>query len=169
MHYTDYARRLITEHAKISYELGFHEIGPTHNPTKLPSSPPWNMDWAVIFSGGKYAYLKERWFPETLTAPRSANLGYRKHFSFHYGPANPATDPRGIPLPDPVNFPPIIRIDKDRWPPHVHFHGEDHIPQTRIQGFAITDAGPFEFMKAVIEHRATGVDFDTIMKFKVVP
>jgi hypothetical protein len=125
------------------------------------------MDWAILFPDGKYAHLKERWYPATISAPRSSNWGYRKHFSFHYGMANPSKDSRGIPLPDRINFRPIIRIDHDRWGPHLHFDGEDHIQQIRVQGMTIDDADPFDFMRAVLEHRATNANFDAVMKFQV--
>jgi hypothetical protein len=169
MHYTDYGRRLLVEHATFAIEPAWVEIGPLHNPTILPSSPPWNMDWAILFPDGKYAYAKERWYPASISRPRGANWGHRQHFSFHYGTANPARDSRGIPLPDNIHFPAVIRIDKDQWGPHLHFGGENHIPQTRIQGMTIEDADPFDFMRAVLEHRTTGANFDAVMNFQVTP
>jgi hypothetical protein len=66
------------------------EIGPLHSHTKLPFSIPWKMDWAILFPDGKYAYAKERWYLATVSAPINANCGYRQHFSFHYGMANPS-------------------------------------------------------------------------------
>jgi len=169
MHYLDYVSWLLAEHGRLVLETGTVEVGPLHNPTFAPSSPPWNMDWLVKFHDSHHVQIKERWFPETRVVPRGANVGYRKHFSFHYGTTNPAVDVRGFPLRDPRNFPPIFRIDCDRHGPHIHFHGNSHITQNRVQGLTIKNVDPFDFMKAVNEHRANaGKDFDAIMGFKVV-
>jgi hypothetical protein len=174
MYYLDYVRWLSAEHSKIVLDPGAIEVGPLHNYTQTPSSPPWNMDWLVRFSDAHHAYLKERWWPETIASHRSANFGYRKHFSFHYGPTNPATDAKGYPVRDPGKFPPIFRIDCDKHganKAHIHMHGNRHIYQNRIQGFIIKTADPFDFMKAVLEYRATQSirDFDAILGFRVLP
>jgi hypothetical protein len=173
MHYYDYARWLSAERAKITLEPGAIEVGPLHSYTLNPSCPPWHMDWLVRFPDAHHAYLKERWYPETIAAQRSANFGYRKHFSFHYGRTNPADDENGFPRRDPKSFPPIFRIDCDRFGPeraHIHLHGNRHLYQAKIDGFTIKTADPFDFMKAVLEYRTkTGRDFDTIVGFKVLP
>ena len=170
MHYFDYVRRLLAEHATLVFEEGAVELGPFHNPSLAPSAPPWNMDWLIKFHDAHHIQIKERWFPEIVSAPRTANLGYRKHFSFHYGTTNPATDRRGFPLRDPLNFPPILRIDCDRHGPHIHLHGNDHILQNRVQGLTITAADPFGFVRAVMNHRANAArGLDDIMGFKVLP
>lgn len=168
-HYVDYARWLLSEHGKFVLEAGAIELGPRHSPTAA-SSPPWKMDWLVRFSDGRHAHLKERWFLATRSAPRSANLGYRRHFSFHYGPTNPAADAAGFPQRDPQNYPPIFRIDLDRWGPHIHLHGNEHIEQSRVHGLTIETVDPFDFMNAIAAHRADpSKDFDAIMAFKVTP
>jgi hypothetical protein len=173
MYYLDYARWLLAERAKITLEPEAIELGPLHSPTQLPSSPPWNMDWLVRFPDAHYAYLKERWWPETIAAHRSANFGYRRHFSFHYGPTNPVNDAKGYPQRDPSGFAPIFRIDCDKHGPnkaHIHLRGNKHLYQNQIRGFTIKTADAFDFMKAIIEHRANpGRDFDAILGFKVLP
>jgi hypothetical protein len=94
--------------------------------------------------------------------------GYRNGFSFHYGPANPQVDDEGVPLRS-NSYPAIIRIDQDdRIGPHLHFHGENHIPQERVQSLRISDVDMFDFIQAVLTHRKNGESFDKIMKFKVI-
>lgn len=167
---SDYAARLHREYAAFHLDPTWQEIGPLYKPTIRPNSPPWNMDWAIIFPDGYYAYVYERWYTSGIWIPGKPRPGRREHFSFHYGRANHVLKPNGIPEKDKVNCPAIIRIDCDMWGPHLHFHNEsDHINQQRVQGMVIQDSDPFEFMRAVIEHRNTGRDFDSIMHFTVTP
>ena len=133
-------------------------------PTSM-TKPPWNFDWCIRFSDGKHIKLKERWFPRPL---KLGGIGYRRFFAFHYGELNPASDPQGFPLKDSVNFPPIIRIDHDAWGPHLHYKGEDHIQQSRVRGFHISNADLFAFIEAVHRHRK-GEEFDQILNFTVTP
>ncbi len=165
MRYPNYVARLTAEHASFIFEPGHREIGPLHNITILPDFPPWNMDWAVFFPDGKHAYLYERWFPSPV-----AKEGVRSHFSFHYGPTGPNFRKGGFPARDKTNYPADIRIDIDKNGPHLHFHGElPHIAQSQVIGLTIADMDPFDFMRAVLKHRETRCDFDTILKFKVIP
>jgi hypothetical protein len=92
----------------------------------------------------------------------------RMHFSFHYGTTGTNFRANGFPARDKAKHPAIIRIDKDAYGPHIHFHDEaDHIPQSRIDGMIIEKVDPFDFVRAVLQHRKTNEDFDSIMKFKV--
>lgn len=167
MNFTRYAIQFQEKHSLISLEQDCIEIGPVLVPTR-PNSPPWKMDWAVLFSDSKYAYLYERWSPVRSHMLGAARLGFRRHFSFHYGPTNPLKGTMGIPLRDKGNYPAVIRIDVDRWCPHIHFHNEaDHISQTRVVNLTIEDVDPFDFMRAVLQHRSSKADFDAIMNFKV--
>lgn len=128
------------------------------------------MDWALLFPEGRYVYVSERWYPLKEWPPRRLRRGRRKHFSYHFGPANPKLQANGIPERDKKNNPAIIRIDCDRWGPHMHFHGEaDHIQQPRVGGMVIEDCDPFVFVRAVLEHRNTSASFDSILNFKVKP
>lgn len=170
MQYADYVAWLRAEYSSIALEPGCTEIGPLHNPTILPNSPPWNMDWAVYFPDGKHAYLYERWFPVGPRLAGRVRRGSREHFSFHYGTTGPSRRLHGFPARDKVNHPAIIRIDCDKYGPHIHFGSEaDHIAQNRIHGMKITDVNPFEFMRSVLNHRKTGDDFSALMKFTVIP
>ena len=171
MNFALYATQFQVKHSRISLEPGCIEIGPILAPTR-PNSPPWKMDWAVFFPDSKVAYLYERWsqVPWTPGCPPlsgAARRGYRKHFSFHYGPTNPIKGPSGIPLRDKQNYPAAIRIDVDKWCPHIHFHGEAHIAQSRVTGLKIEEVDPFDFMRAVLQHRSSTTDFDAIMNFRV--
>jgi hypothetical protein len=125
------------------------------------------MDWAIRFPDNFYAYVYERWWPASAFVPGHSRAARREHFSFHYGPTNPKLTANGIPERDKSKYPAIIRIDCDKNGPHLHFHGEGHIPQARVPGLKILDSDPFIFMQAVIEYRNSGNDFDTILHFKV--
>jgi hypothetical protein len=168
--FTDYAAWLQKEYAAFQSDPTCVEIGPLLRPTVAPNSPPWNMDWAIKFPDHHYAYVYERWYASGPALPGRSRFGYREHFSFHYGPTNSILKANGIPERDKVVCPAIIRVDCDKHGPHLHFHGEaDHIDQAKIEGMVIQDADPFTFMRAVLEHRAKGTDFDSILNFKVKP
>ncbi len=170
MLFPDYAAWLHRGYAAFQVDPAWIEIGPNYGPTVPPNSPPWNMDWAIKFPDGYYAYVYERWHGSGVRGLSMPRWGSRKHFSFHYGPANTSLKPNGIPERDKINYPAIIRIDCDKRGPHLHFHSEDdHILQHRVRGMIIQDSDPFDFMRSVIEHRNTGRDFDSILKFTVTP
>jgi len=170
MYFADYANRLLAEHSSLALGPDVVEIGPLHSPTKLPGTPPWNMDWVVRFPDGKQAYLYERWFPARGPSRGGAMMGQRLAFSFHYGTSGTQVRRNGFPARDKANHPAIIRIDLDKNGPHIHFHGElPHIEQDKVIGMVIEDVDPFDFVRAVIEHRSKNTDFDEIMGFKVLP
>jgi hypothetical protein len=170
MYYSEYVTRLNAEHASFAFETGVTELGPLHNPTGLPATPPWNMDWLIRFPDGKQAYLYERWFPVRTPSRGSLARGKRGAFSFHYGTTSPLTRPNGFPARDKANHPAIIRIDLDKNGPHLHFHGElPHMMQDKVQGLVLENVDPFDFVRVVLEHRARKIDFDAIMKFTVIP
>lgn len=162
MLYAQYDKWLQEQYSKIVLEPNCVEAGPYLDPTINPNKPPWKMEWAVIFDDGMYFRVTENW-----TNRKGVGSGYRKHFSFHYGVANPIRDQDGIPCRSPA-YPAIIRIDCDRNGPHLHYSGEDHIQQSRVKSFRISDAEPFEFVRAVMEHRTTGKPFNEIINFQVV-
>jgi len=170
MRYAEYVTWLKEQYAQIEFESGVIEIGPRHNPTKLPGSPPWNMDWWIKFPDGKHAYLKERWVAMSSLS-RGAAAGRRDSFSFHYGTLGNRVRPNGWPAREKAGHPAILRIDRDSKGPHIHFHGEEpHIMQDKVQGMRIEDTNPFAFVKAVLSYRKNQgqVDFDVIMGFSVV-
>lgn len=165
-YYSDYVAWLTAERAKLTFEAGVVERGPIHSPTCFPSSPPWNMDWLIRFDDGMQAYLYERWFPMKGFPQK----GERRAFSFHYGTISPLTRRNGFPAPDKKDHPAYIRIDLDRHGPHLHFHGElPHIEQAKVTGMVIEKVDPFDFVRAVQQYRVTQSDFDSIMKFTVLP
>jgi len=166
MRYLEYEQWLQIEHSKLILEPLCIEIGPLVAPTTSPAyQPPWNMDWAVIFQDGMFFVVRERWYPRKSIF---GGGGYRKMFSFHYGAAAPGRDRDGIPARDKA-YQTIIRVDIDWTGPHIHYLGEDHIPQPRVRDFSISDADPFRFATAVLQNRASGTDFAALMGFTVTP
>jgi len=163
MRYADYVAWFEGERRKLSLESGCTQVGPLHVPTAF-TKPPWNLDWCLRFADGKHIKLKERWWARSA---RLGGLGYRKHFAFHYGELNPVSDMLGFPVRDAVKFPPIIRLDSDAYEPHLHYNGEDHIYQPRVQGLHISDVDMFDFINAVHQHRKGGEPFDRLLKFTV--
>jgi hypothetical protein len=164
MRFPEYEKWLAEEVANASLEEGCVSIGPFATPTP-PDRAPWEMDWTVLFADGQYFRLKEHWYRR---ATHLGGNGYRKTFSFHYGPTNPDKDADGVPIASDL-YPAIIRIDEDDdWRgPHIHFDGEEHIPQSRVMGLPITRLDPFDFIRAVMKHRRTHARFDQIMGFTV--
>ena len=168
MRYDDYSRWLSAEHSKAMLELHYDDVqaGPYLDCTIIPNKPPWQLNWAVKFSDGKFLRITENWFRRRIHGSVAGVFGAREHFSFHYGPANPLCDADGLPIRS-VAFPAIFRIDCDRHGPHLHYLGQDHIPQSRVKNFRILETDPFHFFRAVLSHRATGDGFDSIFGFQV--
>jgi hypothetical protein len=164
MHFPEYAKWLAEQVANTTFEKGCVQIGPFATPTVTPDKPPWQMEWTIFFKDGLFLHVVENWYRRGSTL---GGGGYRKHFSFHYGPANPARDTDGIPLRSEL-YPAIIRIDQDdQIGPHLHYEGEDHIPQDRVKNLRISDMEPFQFIRAVNEYRRSGDKFDKILRFTV--
>jgi len=128
-------------------EAGCTECCPFLGATQRPMTAPWTMDWAVLFNDGYYVRIKENY----RALPKS-NAGERDHFSYHYGLQHTVKDSRGIPKTQGAPKP-VLRIDVDRNPPHIHMNGEDHIEQARVKGYIIKNADLVQFLRAVIEHR----------------
>ena len=168
MRYDDYSRWLGLEHSKAVLELQHDDVqvGPYLDCTVVPNKPPWQLKWTVKFSDGKFLRVTENWFRRRTHGSIGGVFGTREHFSFPNGRANPICDADGHPERSNA-FPAIFRIDCDRHGPHLHFMGEDHIPQNRVSNFRIQDADPFQFFRAVLSHRASGEGFDTILGFQV--
>lgn len=164
MRFSAYEQWLLEQASGTPLEEGCISIGPFATPTP-PDQAPWEMDWTVLFANDHYIRIKEHWYRR---GAHLGGVGYRKSFSFHYGPTNPDKDEDGIPLPS-VAYPAIIRIDEDDdWRgPHMHFGGENHIPQSRVKGFSITRADMFDFIRAVMKHRETNEGFEIILDFAV--
>lgn len=163
MHYTDYERWLEDQHSRCVLESSCTQVGPFCTPTVSPNRPPWQMKWAVIFDDGLFLRVTENW----LTRKGMGGRGLRHHHSFQYGQANPDRDEEGIPRRSPA-YPTIIRIDFDRYGPHLHYRGDDHIPQNRVKGLDIASIEPFTFVQAVMQHRKTGESFEQILNFTII-
>lgn len=150
-------------------EVGHVEVGPILAPKdrKFPASAPFGVDWAVIFADGKYFRVKEAY---NRSGPPRIGSGIRGTFSFHYGMADLKRDPQGFPIFGKLGTPPAdIRIDWHPPGPHIHLHGEDHIPQDRVQGYSIVDADFTSFVEAVAKHRRTYEPIQDLLGIKVIP
>jgi len=143
-------------------EEGATECGPFLAPTADPGMPPWKAEWFVIFCDGNYIRATENYYAK---ARAQGGGGYRQHFSFHYGPTPPFSA-NGIPewrLEKTYH----LRIDCDRRGPHLHYKGEDHIPQSRIVGMKIIDQGIFDFVCKIQEQRKAKVSVEDSLGFRV--
>jgi hypothetical protein len=164
MRFSEYDRWFSEEVNRISLEPSCKQVGPFVTPTASPNKPPWQTEWTVLFGDDSYFRVVENWYRRKATL---GGTGYREAFSFHYGPTNPDADADGVPLRSP-QYPAIIRIDQDDLNgPHLHYNGEDHIPQARVSNLRITDAELFNFIRAVQANRTSGKRFDEILGFKV--
>jgi len=143
------------------------EAGPFIDSTAVLNKPPWKMEWAIIFDAdGTYLRVTETWWRRK--PPYLLNTGIREHFSFQYGVAGPLRDLHGIPVRD-YSFQTFIRVDCDTHGPHLHYRGEDHIQQNRVDGFRIASADPFNFVRAILRHKQTGESLATILNFTIRP
>lgn len=151
-------------------EQGSMECGPIleAKDRKYPASAPFGMDWAIIYSDGKYLRVKEAY--NRMGRP-NIGAGVREHFSYHYGVAHPERNADGFPLTQAPNTPAAeLRIDMDRRrDPHIHLNSEEHIPQERVQGYSIKDADMIEFLKAVAKHRQTKEPLPKLLNITVLP
>jgi hypothetical protein len=166
MKFAEYDQWFWAEADEFVWDASCVQIGPYVTPTVTPNKPPWKMEWTVLFGDGFYLRVVENWYRRSTSL---GGTGVRKAFSFHYGPTNPTKDDEGVPLYS-DQYPAIIRIDQDTdgRSSHLHYNGEDHVPQTRVQNLRISDADPFHFIRAVIEHRRSHQSFDQIMRFTVM-
>ena len=150
-------------------EQGSVECGPILEvkDRKYPASAPFGVDWAVIYSDGKYLRVKEAY--NRMGRP-NIGAGVREHFSFHYGTAHPQRDDNGFPLIRSLDTPAAdLRIDVDRrLDPHIHLNSEEHITQNRVQGYSIKDADMFEFLRAVVKHRQTKEPMHQLLNIMVI-
>ncbi|MGB8260834.1 MAG: hypothetical protein WCE75_10810 [Terracidiphilus sp.] len=161
----------MAEHAKYVLEEGAREVGPRLRPTGAFGPVPWQLKWAVLFRDGLYAQATENYI---LT--KFSGLGERKDFAFHYGQTPATFYPDGFPDYRKSGCSAIIRIDNHSpydplsgGGPHMHYNGEDHIGQSRVNGLDILNSDLFHFMDAVSEHRKTGRAFHEILNFTVQP
>lgn len=165
--FTEYVAWFQAELVKVPDDPDVSCIGPILRPTSSQGPVPWKLDWALLFQDGNYLRITENYRP--LPRTRGFPRGERDHFSFHFGKDPGPRDARGFPrrvLNDPGT---ILRIDLDRRGPHIHFAGDNHIPQSRVEGMIIESFDLFVFLAAVQNHYKTGKGLDEILGFKVVP
>lgn len=126
------------------------------------SSLVWWLEWYLQFDDKKYARLWERYdrYGGMINMSRRVSLAY------HYGPVMrvgadklPAYDAK-----DPVD----IRIDNSCQPIHLHLGAPlPHYPQSRIDGLQLTDLDTFDFVRAILSHRASGKTIQETLGFVI--
>ena len=143
---------------------GCSVVGPALDPLGDPDSPPWSLDFAIIYPGQMYIRIGEYY----RQLPRSAGGGgCLQYFSYHYGSFSGAVDRDGFPVMV-KQF--ELRVDIDRWHTrHIHYQNEDHIPEDRLPGLDFSAIDPFVFIRAVEEHRGTKKQLHEILGFRVEP
>jgi hypothetical protein len=161
--FADFEDWFIGQYDAITIEEGATQRGPFYAPTVDPNEPPWQSEWIIEFSNGKYVRAVETYYRRKQ---RDGGGGTRTHFSFHYGDT-PASDPSGNLMWN--NTSQLdIRIDRcSRKGSHIHFAGEDHIPQARVTGMAIDSQDSFTFVNAIQQHRRTGRTLKDVFGFTV--
>jgi hypothetical protein len=152
MTYVQYRTRFIQRHNALRLTAGATECGPFLRATRWPTLPPWKLFWCILYTDRKYIRLVEYFDVDSV---RGNAHGTRVQFGFHYGPTSSGRDRHGCPRPIPDTE---IRIDlsTDQYGAHIHYQGEDHIPQSRIDGLNISSLEPFGFIERVEDHRSTG-------------
>jgi hypothetical protein len=160
--WTQFVKWFTAEYDKCDLEEGATECGPYLGPTADPGMPPWKAEWFILYPDSHYIRATENYYAK----PRAdGGGGYRKHFSFHYGPT-PPLDANGTPqwrLDNACD----LRIDCDRRGPHLHYGGQDHIPQSRIGGMQISDQGMFDFVRKIQEQRNSHASAEETFGFRV--
>lgn len=125
-------------------------------------SPPWVMQFGIIYSDGMYIRIYEHYRSLSKAAGGGGRL---QHLSYHYGPASAERDEDGFPVKADEC---VLRIDNaPNWGKHAHYGGEDHIPEQRLVGLDFDAITPFDFIKAVMMHRKTKRPLHEILGFEV--
>jgi hypothetical protein len=146
----------------IALESGFTLIQPVL--TALGDSPPWVLDFAIMYSDGMYIRIGETY----RALPRRDGGGGRlHHFSYHYGRHMGGFKADGFPA---FASECEIRIDIDPVNNrHIHYQMEDHIPEARLPGLDFDTIDPFKFILAIEEHRRALKPLHEIFGFTVEP
>jgi len=143
---------------------GFSLAGPITSAVNDPA-PPWTVEFAILYGDGMYIRIWEYY----RELPKGEGGGGRLHyFSYHYGPCGAECDEDGFPNRE-DNC--VLRIDIDeRSQRHAHYGGEDHIPEDRLVGLDFDSITPFDFIRAVEQHRSTFLKpLTEILGFEVRP
>jgi len=133
---------------KLTLDPGFSVVGPFIAPRGIPGFPPWHSDFAIIYPDHMYIRVAE-YYEESSQLYRIC--GYRRYFAYHYGKCSDQRDEDGFPCRiKAVN----LRIEQDNKNGcHAHHLNPNHIPQSRLPGLDFDRIDPFEFIRAVDEHR----------------
>ncbi len=116
----------------------------------------------MTYDDGMYICIREHYRQLSRMEGGGGRLQY---FSYHYGPCGADRDEDGLPTREDDC---VLRIDIDwRIQRHAHYGGEDHIPEERLVGLDFGAITPFDFIRAVEEHRATSNPLHTILGFEV--
>jgi hypothetical protein len=161
---TQYEARVQRSIAALALDVQIKQVGPILTPTARPNQAPWAFDWALLFDDRLHIAIRERFVP---TPKRFGPHGVRHMFTFHYGETPELFDPEGLPIRDNAKET-KLRIDLDRWGPHIHFQGQDHIPQSKVEGLDIKDADMFRFVSSVLQHRGSTEPLDSTFGFRLL-
>jgi hypothetical protein len=163
-HLAEYEAWFEGECDKLVLEPGFIAVGPFLSALGDPDAPPWDSDFGIIYPNGMYIRVAEyyRSLPK-----RCGGGGCLESFSYHYGPCTSVRDKEGFPR---FSKKFELRIDVDRqYKRHIHYMGENHIPEARLPGLDFNSIDPFAFIRAVELHRKSSKPLHEILGFKVVP
>lgn len=141
------------------------EFGPFTQGTIDPARAPWMLRWWLLFKDNLHIRTTELF--ERTGNRNIPDEAKRAQFSFHYGPTPVRRDKNGWPRMD-RDSPTIIRIDlAPDYADHIHYAGEDHVPQSRVKGMTILDLDPFQFVEGILRHRRSGESIDKCFGFTV--
>jgi hypothetical protein len=159
--FDDYQAWFQGECDTIVLKPGFSVVNPKVEAIKDPA-PPWSVIFAIIYDDGMYIRIYEHY---RELSKREGGGGRLQYFSYHYGPCGDERDDDG--LPDMENRC-VLRIDIDRKSKcHAHYDGENHIPEDRLLNLDFDTLTPFNFIRAVEQHRATNTPLPEILGFEV--
>jgi hypothetical protein len=148
---------------KVALEPGFTIVWPGISAGRDPL-PPWRVDLGIIYLDQMYIRIVENY---RELSRGEGGRGRLDAFSYHYGPCSDERDDEGFP---PAIDDCVIRIDIDVVSNrHIHYQGEDHIPEHRILGLNFDQVCPSMFISAVEQYRQTSKPLHEILKFRVVP
>jgi len=148
---------------RLAPESGIIIVGPFTDPLGCPDSAPWDSDFGIIYPDGKYIRIGEYY---CQLPKREGGGGCLKYFKYHYGPCTNSRDSDGFPF---FSDDFELRIDIDRrYGRHIHYMNQNHIPEDRLPGLDFDKIDPFEFIRAVEEHRKSSIPLHQILGFEVV-
>jgi hypothetical protein len=153
MTYAGYKALFNKRYAGLKLSQGATECGPFLRPTISPDLPPWKLFWCISYPNDRYIRITEYFDVDPMLGRRH---GDRAQFGFHYGPISKGRpDKHGCPKPILATD---IRFDlsTDEYKDHLHYGGEEHIAQSRVQGVTILEMDPFRFIEGIEFHRTSG-------------